>query len=162
MVPENHWRRSLSSEGLSSADSAGFAHSVASRSHASRSTGLIALSAFRRHSSASRRYLFAAVSDVMAGSSKRGSVLSALVDGEGDSSRHPMLMGAESALDTGTRLAGSRITESRALGNVFGPPSRSALTDKSPPLCTHPHGGAPRPQPALPPMLARGWGPACS
>jgi hypothetical protein len=77
LVPENHWRRSLSSERLRSADSASLAHSAASCSHASRSTGLIALSAFHRHSSASRRYLFAAVSDVMAGSSKRGSVLSA-------------------------------------------------------------------------------------
>jgi hypothetical protein len=76
-----HHLRSLSSkELLSSAPAASFAQSAASRSHASRSTGLIAFSAFRRHSSASRRYLFAAVSDFMAGSSKcsgDGSVRSA-------------------------------------------------------------------------------------
>jgi hypothetical protein len=66
-----HHLRSLSSrELLSSAPAASFAQSAASRSHASRSTGLIAFSAFRRHSSASRRYRFAAVSDFMAGSSK--------------------------------------------------------------------------------------------
>jgi hypothetical protein len=98
-VPENHWRRSLSSERLRSADTASLAHSAASCNHASRSTGLMALSAFRQHSSASRRYLLAAVSDI--GSSKRGSVLSArqmvrrLV-----ATSHAY--GVESALDTGS------------------------------------------------------------
>ena len=46
-----------------SAPSASFAQSAATRSHASRSIGLEARSAFRRHSSASRRYLLA--SDIM-------------------------------------------------------------------------------------------------
>jgi hypothetical protein len=48
---------------VSSAPSASFAQSAASRSHASRSTALDALSAFRRHSCASQRNLFA--SDIM-------------------------------------------------------------------------------------------------
>jgi hypothetical protein len=54
---------------VSSAPSASFAQSAASRSHASRSIGLRARWAFRRHSSASQRYLFA--SDIT-GSSRYG------------------------------------------------------------------------------------------